>query len=146
MTTIKESSVVNTSSSILYICVTGLAAIENCQAVFIYLDVWVQGHKFLAFIDSGASQNFISKDIVEKTGIFVKTVKKKTLHFVDGSTTTLRKKSFVCVNAIGGWSLVDKFLVAPLTFDFIFGMLFLRRFEVTIQVKEKTVILANQNG
>ena len=69
MTTIKESPVANTTLSYLYICITGLAAIEEYQDAFIYLDVWVQGHKFLALIDSGASWNFISKDIVEKTGI-----------------------------------------------------------------------------
>ena len=55
MTTIEENPVVNTTSSSLYICVTCLVVIEEYQDALIYLDVWVQGHKFLALIDSGAS-------------------------------------------------------------------------------------------
>jgi Reverse transcriptase (RNA-dependent DNA polymerase)/RNase H-like domain found in reverse transcriptase/Integrase zinc binding domain/Retroviral aspartyl protease/Chromo (CHRromatin Organisation MOdifier) domain len=118
-------------------------SVDNSSHRFVTFTGVVNGHKAVILIDSGASDNFISKSFIKDTSIKSETTKLKTeVTLADGSGYNIDKIVRNVDLTIGEY--VDKLDIKVLelaAYDVILGMPWLEKYNPSIDYKFKRVTI-----
>ena len=111
----------------------------------LYLHAEVQGREVKALVDSGATNNFVKKSLVEELRLPVKSGPMTELRMANRQVDMVSKLVEIELNLEGA---IEKheFVVAGLKFDLVLGLPWLKKAKVTIEAKNDMEFMVSWNG